>query len=87
MNLRLTEAYEGARISAKMKVSSPNAKGVNSVYDRAHNKASSQPLIYSRMLDDKGKETENVEIAKKVVWYVKPNETSNYENIIQVFEK
>lgn len=86
MNLRLTEAYEGARISAKMKVSSPNAKGVNSVYDRAHNKATSQPLIKRRMFDNKGKMTDNVEMAKKVVWYVKPNEMSDYENIIQELE-
>ena len=86
MNLRLTEAYEGARISAKRKVSSPNSKGEKSVYEKAHNKATSQPLIKRRMFDNKGKMTDNVEMAKKVVWYVKPNEMSDYENIIQELE-
>jgi RHS repeat-associated protein len=68
----LTEAYEGAKISAKKKISSPNSKGDNSVYSEAHKNATTQPAVYQRLFDKDGEQTKNPKEAQKVEWYVKP---------------
>ena len=79
----LTEAYEGAKISAKQKVSSPDTRSANSVYRKAHNKATYQPPIYMRMLNKDGAPTDNSSKAQKAQWFVKPNKDSKDEHTIQ----
>ena len=79
----LTEAYEGAKISAKKKISSPNSKGDNSVYSEAHKNATTQPAVYQRMFDKDGEQTKNPKEAQKVEWYVKPYSSSKDEHTIQ----
>lgn len=81
----LTEAYEGAILSAKKKKSSPNSKDKNSVYKKAHNKATTQPSVYQRLFDKDGAETSYIEEAQKVEWYVKPYNSSKYEHTIQTY--
>ena len=79
----LTEAYEGAKISAKKKISSPNSKGDNSVYSEAHKNATTQPAVYQRLFDKDGEQTKNPKEAQKVEWYVKPYSSSKDEHTIQ----
>jgi len=81
----LTEAYEGAKISASQKVSSPNSGGVNSVYSKAHNMATTQPPVYQRIFDKNGRETTHPAEAQKAEWYVKPNTSSKDEHTIQTY--
>ena len=81
----LTEAYEGAKISASQKVSSPNSGGVNSVYSKAHNMATDQPPVYQRLFDKNGRETPHPAEAQKAEWYVKPNISSKDEHTIQTY--
>ncbi|MDR2002767.1 MAG: RHS repeat-associated core domain-containing protein, partial [Prevotella sp.] len=66
-----TEAYEGAKISQKSGVSSGNSSATNSVYEQAHNAATSQSPIYQTMYDAKGKITTDPLKAVKVEWSVK----------------
>ena len=79
----LTEAYEGAKISAKKKISSPNSKHANSVYSKAHNSATAQPIVQQKMYDMNGRLTDNIKEVRKVEWYVIPYNNSNNEHIIQ----
>ena len=81
----LTEAYEGALISDKKKVSSPNSKGTGSIYKKAHNKATNQPPVYQRLYDINGNVTTDVTKANRVEWFVNPNESSRNEKIIQTY--
>ena len=81
----LTEAYEGAKISMQQKVSSPKANNANSVYKQAHNNATFQPPVYQRMLDASGNVIDDPKQANRIEWYVKPNNTSKNECIIQTF--
>jgi hypothetical protein len=52
----LTEAFEGAKISQKSGVSSPASTEPNSVYDKAHKKATKQSEITERRFDYRGNE-------------------------------
>ena len=47
----LTEAYEGAKISSKTKASSPPSLQKKSVYEKAHEKATYQPVVYQKLYD------------------------------------
>ena len=67
----LTEAYEGALISTNQKKSSPASNNKNSVYNRAHNKATPQSgPVYQHLYDKDGNILENYEGVVKVDWYV-----------------
>ena len=79
----ITEAYEGAKISESTKISSPSSNRPNSVYDKAHKKATVQPTIYYRMYDKNGNETKFKDNAKKLEWFVTPYYDSKYETVIQ----
>ena len=79
----LTEAYEGAKISLDNKVSSPYAFGGNSVYEKAHKKATFQPCVKARYYDKEGNEINSSNGAVRAEWYVKPYELSEHEKIIQ----
>ena len=81
----ITEAYEGAKISAEKKKSSPNAKSPNSVYKKAHNKATFQPKVYQRMLDCEGDEVQDIKKAIKVEWYIRQNVEPYEERKIQTY--
>ena len=79
----LTEAYEGAKISLDNKVSSPYAFGGNSVYKKAHKKATFQPCVKARYYDKEGNKINSSNGAVRAEWYVKPYELSEHEKIIQ----
>ena len=81
----ITEAYEGAKISAEKKKSSPNAKSPNSVYKKAHNKATFQPKVHQRMLDCEGDEVQDIKKAIKVEWYIRQNVEPYEERKIQTY--
>jgi hypothetical protein len=81
----LTEAYEGAKISAEKKASSPNSNDQNSVYKTAHDKATNQPSVYRRYYDINGNVIPTENGCMRAEWYVKPNNESTNETIIQIF--
>ena len=81
----LTEAYEGSKISIDNEKSSPNSNGKGSVYKEAHEKATNQPPVYQRLYDVYGNITTDATKAQRIEWYVKPNEYSEKENIIQTY--
>ena len=66
----VTEAYEGARISQKTGISSPPANIAGSDFLKAHNKATSQSIVYQKMYDKMGEETQDINNAVKVEWFV-----------------
>ena len=79
----LSEAYEGAKLSVEQKTSSPNSGDENSVYKTAHKKATYQPAVYTRYYDRNGNVISTQQGAVRVEWYVKPNNESTNETIIQ----
>lgn len=79
----LTEAYEGAKISSKNKVFSLSSKDSNSIYKKAHDKATNQPPVYRRYYDVGGNVIPTENGCVKAEWYVKPNKESTNETIIQ----
>ncbi len=50
----VTEAYEGAKISQKTGISSPNSATKGSVYEEAHNRATPQSAVFETIYDNKG---------------------------------
>lgn len=81
----VTEAYQGAKISAERKASSPEAGQPNSVYKEAHGKASVQPQVYQKLYDKEGNETQNSLKATNAVWYIRSNVEPFEEQKIQSY--
>ena len=85
----LTEAYEGAIISIKNRESSPNSNSANSVYPKAHNKASPQSgPVYQRFYDKNGNELSSLNGSvppntQSADWYV--NDRRGNPVVIQKF--
>ncbi|MDR0618871.1 MAG: DUF6443 domain-containing protein [Bacteroidales bacterium] len=71
----LTEAYEGAKISQKLGISVGRATQIdvdnpNSIYNRAHNKATSQTPVYQTVYDKNGRVTTGITQPVRVEWSV-----------------
>lgn len=83
----LTEAYEGAKISAENKVSSPKSDEPNSVYKQAHHNATTAPQIYNRSYNANGNLiSERNKGCVKKIYFVKSYNNPQDENIIQTWE-
>ncbi|MDR2037601.1 MAG: hypothetical protein LBQ60_06730 [Bacteroidales bacterium] len=68
-----TEAYQGAKISQKKGISSPNSASPGTVYQRAHRRATPQTPVHQVMYDREGNQTQNINSAARVEWYVERN--------------
>ena len=71
----VTEAYSGAQISQQRGFGAPpanleEAKNPNSVYNKAHNKATPQTPVYQTLYDKKGSVTLDVNEAVRIEWSV-----------------
>ena len=66
----LIEVYEGARISQSRGISSPKANMSGSVFPDAHNRVTSQTIVYRINYDKNNKETQDSSKATRVEWYV-----------------
>ena len=74
----VTEAYAGAEISMRSGKNAVPASGADennpqSVYMRAHNRATPQSLVESKYYDKNGKETTNITDVVRAEWYVTRN--------------
>lgn len=70
-----TEAYEGARISQNKGTGVDHATNAdvmnpNSVYNKAHRRATSQSNVYQKMYNRNGQETNDASQAARVEWFV-----------------
>ncbi len=79
----LSEAYEGAKISSKKKVSTSYLE--KNVYKEAHNKATYQPTVFQKLYDNDGNVTLDSKKAVRVEWYVVDEFDKNKQNIIQTY--
>lgn len=79
----LSEAYEGAKISSKKKVSTSYLE--KNVYKEAHNKATYQPTVFQKLYDNDGNVTLDSKKAIRVEWYVVDEFDKNKQNIIQTY--
>ena len=80
----LTEAYYGAIISKKEGVSAPRATNdsdPDSIYNRAHNRATPQTTVYVDYYDKDNKKLNSSERAARAEWYVM---RKGKRNVIQV---
>ena len=74
----VTEAYAGAEISMRSGKNAAPASGADennpqSVYMRAHNRATPQSLVERKYYDKNGKETTNITDVVRAEWYVTRN--------------
>lgn len=68
-----TEAYQGGKISKRSGISSPRSNIDGSVYEKAHNRATSQSLVSEIMYDRNGNSTVDINKAVRVEWSVSKN--------------
>lgn len=78
----ITECYNGALLSKKIKKSSPSSDKEGTMYKNAHNKATYQPAVLEKLYDIKGNITQDKKKAVKAEWYVADSQNNQY-NLIQ----